>query len=208
MVTIVLAALLAAGQVQMKPPPSAEAGASSAAPAAAQTPSDDEIRERIETMLGNIDTPIRTEQWQALGPRAAPFLEEIASSAKNLPTRRAKALDGLSAVGSDTAPGVMTALARGEGEPLVVRLSAVRGLGRVEKGAKLSAALRPVLEGAKDARVRGLAAETLAQHAQKLSCTAVKAQAQREDELGRVHYQKALAHCEPAPGAAAGDGKK
>ncbi|HXN56834.1 MAG TPA: hypothetical protein VN874_11245, partial [Myxococcales bacterium] len=92
-------------------------------------------------------------------------------------------------------------LARAEAEPLVVRLSAVRGLARVEKGGKLAAGLRPVLEGAKDARVRGLAAQTLAVHAGPQACAAVKAQARRENEEARVHYEEALARCgASAPG--------
>jgi HEAT repeat protein len=201
MILPVLAALLAAGQLEFKRPPPPQPGPAEAQPAA--NLSDDEIRDRIETYLGTIDTPISIERWRALGPRAAPFIEAIVASRKNLPTRRAQAIDGLSAVGGATAPALLTGLSRGEDEPLVVRLSAVRGLGRMVKGAKLAAALKPVLEGAKDARVRGLAAQTLAEHAQKQSCGAVKAQALREDDEAREHYQRALARCGVAPDGAA-----
>jgi HEAT repeat protein len=167
-----------------------------------QNLSDDEIREQIETYLGTIDTPISIARWRSLGPRAAPFLEEIAASPRALPSQRALAIDGLSAVGGDRAKGVLAQLARGEEEPLIVRLSAVRGMGRVERGNGLAVALRPVLEGAKDARVRGQAAAALAEHAAKSGCAAVKAQAQKEDEEARVHYRKALARCGEPPGAA------
>jgi HEAT repeat protein len=207
MIVPVLAVLLAAGQVQLRRPPPPPPDQAETKPVAQL--SDDEIRDRIETYLGVIDTPVSLERWRALGPRAAPFIEEIAASRKNLPTRRAMAIDGLSAVGGATAPAVLTGLSRGEDEPLVVRLSAVRGLGRVVKGAKLAAALTPVLEGAKDARVRGVAAQTLAEHARKQSCKAVKAQALREDDEARGHYERALDRCGVAlDGAAPTDGAK
>jgi hypothetical protein len=200
MIVPVLVAILAAGQLELRrplPPPPAQPGAQTAQPSL----SDAEIRERIETYLGAIDTPVTLEQWRSLGPRAAPIVEKIALSRERLPTRRAQAIDGLSALGGSTAPAVLRRLARAEAEPLVVRLSAVRGLARVEKGAKLAAGLRPVLEGAKDARVRGLAAQTLAVHAGPQACAAVKAQARRENEEARVHYEEALARCGASSGS-------
>lgn len=193
MIVQVLAALLAAGQFQLKRPASPPPVQGEARPA--PDLSDDEIRERIETYLGAIDRPVGIERWRDLGPRAAPFLEAIAASRKELPTRRAQAIDGLSAVGGATAPAVVAGLSRGEDEPLVVRLSAVRGLGRMVTGAKLASSLRPVLEGAKDARVRGLAAQTLAERAPRQSCRAVKARALREDDEAREHYERALERC-------------
>ncbi|GAC1348101.1 MAG: hypothetical protein NVSMB23_28500 [Myxococcales bacterium] len=201
MILPLIAVLLAAGQVRLaRPPPPPAAEEAPAPPAAPLT--DDEIRERIESYLGTIDLGISIEHWRALGPRTAPFLWEIAVSPRNLPTRRAQAIDGLSAVGGAAASPVLAGLSRGEAEPLVVRLSAVRGLGRVATGAKLAAALGPVLEGAKDARVRGLAAQTLAEHARKHACGAVKARARREDDEARVHYERALERCGgPADGA-------
>jgi HEAT repeat protein len=197
MFPLIAAALLLAEQahVRQQQPATAEAPQQ-------QNLSDDEIREQIETYLGTIDTPISIARWRSLGPRAAPFLEEIAASPRALPSQRALAIDGLSAVGGDRAKGVLAQLARGEEEPLIVRLSAVRGMGRVERGNGLAVALRPVLEGAKDARVRGQAAAALAEHAAKSGCAAVKAQAQKEDEEARVHYRKALARCGEPPGAA------
>jgi HEAT repeat protein len=197
MFPVIAAALLLAEQahVRQQQPATTEAPQQ-------QNLSDDEIRQQIETYLGTIDTPISIARWRSLGPRAAPFLEEIAASPRALPSQRAQAIDGLSAVGGDRAKGVLAQLARGEQEPLIVRLSAVRGMGRVESGNGLAAALRPVLEGAKDARVRGQAAAALAEHAAKSGCAAVKAQAQKEDEEARVHYRKALARCGEPPGAA------
>src|SRR3954468_1671381 len=60
--------------------------------------SDDDVREHVKAYLGSIDTPIHANQWKALGPRAVPMLEEIAKNHDELPTRRAKAIDGLAAV--------------------------------------------------------------------------------------------------------------
>ena len=187
----------------------AEAHVRRQAPSPAEGPqqqnlTDDQIRDQIETYLGAIDTPIGIARWRSLGPRAAPFLEAIAESPRELPMRRAKAIEGLSAVGGDKAKGLLTQLARTEDESLVVRLSSVRGMGRLERGSQLSAALRPVLEGAKDARVRGLAATALSEQAPTSACAAVKAQAQREDDESRIHYRKALERCgePPAPAPA------
>lgn len=189
-------AMLAAGEAHIRQQPK-PANPDAAVPQ--ENLSDDEIRQRIDAYLGTIDTPVPLARWRALGPRAAPFLEEIAASPTALPTQRAKAIDGLSAVGGQNAPAVLTRLSRAEKEPLVVRLSAVRGMGRLEHGAKLAAALRPVMEGAKDARVRGQAAEALSERAPKAACSAVKAQADKEDEQARVHYRAALERCGAAP---------
>src|SRR5438270_3308280 len=115
---------------------------------------DDEVRSQLEAFLGSIDTPIRAEQWRSLGSRAAPVLEQIVSDHGRLPTRRARAIDGLSIVGSKTAPDLFTALAQSESEPAVVRMSAVRGAGRLLGPHKLVAALSPVLSGAKNSHVR------------------------------------------------------
>jgi hypothetical protein len=187
----------------------AEAHVRRQAPSPAEVPeqqnlTDDEIRDQIETYLGAIDTPIGIARWRSLGPRAAPFLEAIAESPKELPTRRAKAVEGLSAVGGDKAKGLLAQLARTEDEPLVVRLSSVRGMGRLERGSQLSAALRPVLEGAKDARVRGQAAAALSERAPASACAAVKAQAEREDDESRIHYRQALERCGAPPAAPQG----
>lgn len=194
----IAAALLAAGEARVRVP----------RPAPEQVPqqenlSDDQIRAQIDTYLGAIDTPVSIARWRSLGPRAAPFLAEIAASDKELPSRRAKAVDGLSAVGGDQAKSAVARLSRGEREPLVVRLSAVRGMARLERGQRLSAALRPVLEGAKDARVRAQAADSLAERAPRAACAAVQAQAGKEDEQARVHYRKALERCGPSSAAPA-----
>jgi hypothetical protein len=102
----------------------AEAHVRRQAPSPAEVPeqqnlTDDQIRDQIETYLGAIDTPIGIARWRSLGPRAAPFLEAIAESPKELPTRRAKAVEGLSAVGGDKAKALLAQLARTEDESLV-----------------------------------------------------------------------------------------
>jgi hypothetical protein len=77
-------------------------------------------------------------------------------------------------------------------------------MGRLERGSQLSAALRPVLEGAKDARVRGQAAAALSERAPTSACAAVKAQAEREDDESRIHYRQALERCGAPPAAPQG----
>src|SRR5438477_6268699 len=65
--------------------------------------SDEEIARRANAFLGSIDTPISGKQWRALGPRAALVLEPIIEDANAMPSRRAKAVDGLAAAAPDRA---------------------------------------------------------------------------------------------------------
>src|ERR1700730_6797185 len=99
----------------------AEAHVRRQAPSPAEVPqqqnlTDDQIRDQIETYLGAIDTPIGIARWRSLGPRAAPFLEAIAESPKELPMRRAKAIEGVSAGGGGQAEALVAPPARTGGE--------------------------------------------------------------------------------------------
>ena len=193
MLSILFAAILAAPGA-IRPPPK---------PAPAQdvdvTPktelSDDDVREHVKAYLGSIDTPIHANQWKALGPRAVPLLEEIVQNHDELPTRRAKAIDGLAALGAPQAAALFSEISTRESEPINVRFAAVRGLSQVTSRRRVAAALTPILEGAKDSRVRALAAEHLAIRSNGKSCDAVRAQVQRESEEARAYYRRALAHC-------------
>src|SRR5207249_11501496 len=159
--------------------------------------SDEDLRARIDTFLGSIDTPISAAQWRALGPKAVPMLEEIATDAKKLPTRRARALDGLSLVahpGDESASSTAARLARSDAEPPIVRMAAVRAAGRLIASARLMAALQPVLEGS-DARLRAVAAETLARRAPDEACDAILAQAEKE-RGANTRWKRAIALCE------------
>jgi HEAT repeat protein len=187
MTSIVLASLLCA-LPPARPRPSPPA--SDATPAASEQLSDQEIRERIDTFMGTIDTRISSDQWRALGPRGAAMLEQIAQDANVFPTRRAKAIAGLSEIGLQSSSGVLLNLAKSEQAPLTVRLAAVHGAPGVLPDAQVSTALKPVLETAKDGHVRGAAAEVLSRHG---GCSLVRAQAQREDD--RVRMQRALERC-------------
>src|SRR4051794_14226493 len=84
---------------------------------ASQEMTDAEIRSSVQSYLGSIDTIIGADRWRALGPKAAPILEELANDHDRLPTRRARALEGLSFVGSTNAPTLMVDLAQRESEP-------------------------------------------------------------------------------------------
>jgi hypothetical protein len=166
-----------------------------AAPSAAGSQStssqdDEHIRQRIDMFLGAIDTPITAAQWHALGPRGAAMLEAIAQDSRVLPTRRAKAIDGLSAISTATAAETMLRLAKSEETPLVVRLSSVRAVSRVLSVDQVRPALQPILEGAQDAHVRAVAADVLSSRG---GCKLVRAQAAREDDPGRL--RRALQRC-------------
>ena len=159
---------------------------------------DDEVRDQVKAYLGSIDTPITAKDWQALGPRANPLLEEIARDPKQLPTRRAKAIDGLASLNGPQAPALLAEVAAHEEEPVTVRLAAVRGLGRVTPERRSVSVLRPLLEGAKDSRVRAVAGEQLAQRTHGRSCDLIRAQAARESGQGRGHFRRALSRCAAA----------
>jgi hypothetical protein len=161
-------------------------------PGAAE-PTDTTLREQVVAYLGSIDTPITPAQWKALGPRGRTVLTELAQSHDVLPTRRAKAVDGLAALGAPAQ--VFHDLAASESEPLAVRLSAVRGLGKVVPASKLADRVRPLLEGARDSRIRAAAGEVLASHAPS-ACTMVRAQAAREKDEPRAQFVNALSACD------------
>src|SRR6266849_4819598 len=121
MTSVVLASLLCAL-------PPARGGATPPADQSAPQPlSEDEVQERIDTFMRTIDTRISPEQWRALGGRGAAILEGMAQDRTLLPTRRAKAVVGLSAIGSPTSASVLLSLAQSQRDPLNVRLTAVLG---------------------------------------------------------------------------------
>jgi hypothetical protein len=163
-------------------------------PAAAEVQlSPDELRGRIDGYLGSIDRPITAGNWRALGPRAAQVLEPIATDARELPSRRARALEGLIAVAPDRAAQMVGAIARNENEPVVLRVAALHGAGEVLPAARALSELKPVLQGAKSAGMRGVAAEVLS--LQKAGCAAVREQAAREAAEHRPAFQGALSRC-------------
>ena len=182
---LLAAALLAA--------PASQSSAQSAAPQHEMT--DAEVRSSVQSYLGSIDTVISADRWRALGPKAAPILEELVQDQARLPTRRARAVEGLSFVGSTNAPTMMVELAQRETEPPIVRMSAMRGAGRLLGPAKLVAALKPVLANAKDAHVRAAAAEVLAHRSPSAGCAAVQAQMGHEEGDKRIAFQRAVDHC-------------
>ena len=158
-------------------------------------PSAAEVRKRVEAFLGSIDTPIRPSQWQALGPGAVPVLEEIATSPDRFPPHRARAVDGLAALGGAEAQRTVLAIARSERE-FAVRAAALRGAGRLLPPDELLPALRPVLEAAGPARDRAVAAEVLARHGGEAGCAAVRARLSKEDPEERETFHHARAACE------------
>lgn len=166
--------------------------------AASQT-SDDQLRARVEAQLDRRDSPPGPEDWLSLGPRAAPVLEEIAQDPHRLPTRRARALEGLSAIGSPRSPRLMVEIARRESEAPVVRMSALRGAGRLLAPDRLVTKIRPVLDRAGDVRVRAAAAEVLAHRSPGGGCGPVRAQSGRENREGRVAFDRALEACRASP---------
>jgi HEAT repeat protein len=158
-------------------------------------PRDDaEARARVAMYLDSREA-VRAEDWRALGPAGATALEEIAQDPKKLPTRRARALAALALVGAPHAPELAVELARRENEPAVVRMSAVRAAGTLLDQAGLMATMKPLLEGAKNSRVRATAAEVLAGRIPRVGCASVRAQSAREKTDARPAFEHALRAC-------------
>jgi HEAT repeat protein len=154
------------------------------------------VRAQVESYLDSIDTPVRPEQWRALGPDAAVVLEAIAQDPKKLPTRRARALSALAIVGSPRASKLIVTIAQRESEKSVVRMSALRAAGDLLDPAGLVVAVKPVLEGAKDTRVRAAAAGVLARRNPKDGCASVRTQMAREKAESRGNFARALEDCD------------
>jgi HEAT repeat protein len=151
---------------------------------------DPALRAKVNEYLGAIHG-VSAETWRALGPDAAPLLEEALARAP-LPSRRAAAAAGLAAIGGERARTALVARARAEEERFVVRAAAIRGAERVVPAAELPRALEPALSS-RSREVRAVAAEALAGTAE--GCQAVRGQAAREGAGGKERYAKALARC-------------
>jgi hypothetical protein len=178
---LLIAALLAGPRVHSGPAPTIP------------TLTDDELRDKIHAYLGAIDTPIPEDHWRALGPRAAAVLEPIVTDTNAMPSRRAKAIDGLVAAAPDKAARLVGKLARDDAQPTVVRVAALHGAAKVFSSSRLVTEVKPVMQRAPEAGLRGEAAEVLSRA--KGGCEAVRAHAAREKDEDRVAYRRALARC-------------
>lgn len=183
MLTLVLILVSAA------PAPAPAAG--SAEPAL----SDAQLRFRIDSYLGGIDVRLDPSAWRDLGPRAAPILEQLACDPEQLPTRRARALGALAIIASPAASVVFADLAGRSGEPLAVRVAAIRGLGAVTPEAQLNRTLRPWLEKSPEPRLRATAAEQLAVRTRGKACDLVRAHLDREDADLKPMFERAARTC-------------
>jgi hypothetical protein len=160
-----------------------------------RTLTDADIAARVETYLGAIDTPISPARWKALGERAVGPLVAVAQGGNAFPSERARALQALSHIGGPRAKEALLTVARSDREPFAVRASALRGAARVVPAGELSAELGTVLQRARDAPLRAVAAEVLANHAPGAGCAAVRAQAARETAEARPAFGGALDRC-------------
>lgn len=156
-------------------------------PAPALTDAD--VRARIETYLDSFERATPDAQWLALGPQAEPVLLEILNGT-GLPTRRAKAVAGLVALAGVNTPALLSSLSLDETKPLSVRLAAVHGLSRLTPDVLLVAKLRPVVEGAQDARVSSIAADVLVKRVPSSACGLVRARGATDD-----HFKSAITTC-------------
>ena len=189
-----LALALAMGPGRNAPHP-----ASPDAPPAAAPATDAELRQQIDAYLGSFDTPITVERWKALGPRAVPLLAAAARDPQRFPSRRAKAIAALGAVGGPEARDAVLAAARSPDEPFAVRATAMYAAGSLLSSQALVRELKPVMEREREPALRGVAADVLSRHAAGNGCAAVRAQVQKEPPQSRGHFTQALERCDHEP---------
>lgn len=158
-------------------------------------PPDPAVVERVETLLGSIDTRIPAAHWKGLGPAAVPVLAGIASDEGRLPSTRSRAVAALGAADAAEGERVARALLDAPEAPPTVRQAAVRTLGHLLAPAALRAALAPVLRSGPEPTLRAVAAETLARHAPADGCAEVMDQIGTEAPGDRVRFERAAALC-------------
>jgi HEAT repeat protein len=151
-----------------------------------------DVREQVETFLSTIDTPVTAQQWQALGPDAAPVLMEIASS-QQMPSRRARAVEALGMRKDAAAANLVSRLATGPSEPKAVRLAAVRATPKLFAGADAQTHLAPLLQE-KDPHLRAAAAGALASLGAG-GCKLVSQRLQRETGEERALMERTTSAC-------------
>jgi hypothetical protein len=153
-----------------------------------------ERAERIEAALGAFHGRASPAAWRSLGPAAAADLARLARDPAALPSRRARALEGLSYLGGAAAEAVLRELAGREGLPPSVRIEAVLGAGRLLPPAEVTGLLGPVLRAAGRPAERAVAAEVLAARAPE-TCAEVRARVAREAAADRPGFERALERC-------------
>jgi hypothetical protein len=193
MLSLLLIALVTSAQPERRAPRPPSPSAAPPVSVAPERPAD-EVAAEVNALLGAIDTPISAARWRALGEQARPGLEAVAGDPRQLPSRRAKAVDALAALGSERDAPRFLALALDEGEPLVLRLSAVRGVGATTPTAKLASSLLPALEGRGDSRIRAAAARVLATRA-PAECDGLRDRVLAEDATVRGQFEPVARAC-------------
>jgi hypothetical protein len=157
-----------------------------------------DVDQQVDAYLGSIDTPITDAQWRALGPEADAVLARTIESEVAMPTRRARALDGLRVVNPVHASKLATRLIADEHAPFVLRRSALWTAAKTLPADRAVAALQPVLQASTSAALRASAAQALAETAPKAGCSAVKAQVARESSENKVRFERAEKACTAA----------
>jgi hypothetical protein len=153
-----------------------------------------ERAERLETALGTIHGRASPAAWRALGPEALDDLERIARDPSAFPSRRAKAIEGISWIGGARAMALLRELASQAGLPFAVRTDAIRGAGRLLPASEVMALLRPVLQETGRAVDRAVAAEVLAGRA-PAACAEIRTGLARERAADRAVFDRALGRC-------------
>ncbi len=159
-------------------------------------PSEEALKQTVETYLSTIDVPISDARWKALGPDAAPLLASIALN-DALPSRRARALRALALVDASRAAPIATADVADVTQPLAVRTAAARAVALTLPAAQAVGVLRPVLASA-GVPLQRRTAEALASLGTE-GCAAVVAHTATLSPEARGAFASALARCPGQP---------
>jgi hypothetical protein len=167
----------------------------SAGPASSQ--SDALTRARVNAYLGSESTT--AEDWRQLDASAVPFLTKVIGDRDESPSRRVRAMAGLSLLGSRNDIRSLMDLARAEGEAVQIRIVALRyAMSRYAKGEAVGL-MKGLLRDSQVLRIRIIAAEQLTRLSRSSGCTAVRAQVEKERPRDQKSFQRALARCPPPP---------
>lgn len=121
-----------------------------------------ELRARITGMLNGYEAVPSVEQWKSLGPAGLQVLQQVASDAAELPTRRARAVAGMALVDAPGARAAVEAWCVDRNALPLVRRSAVLAFGAAfgkEALPTLGALLDDTELDVRVAAVRGLGAQ-------------------------------------------------
>ena len=141
---------------------------------------DDSLEAQVDSYLGGLDQPVAAEHWKGLGPNAVPILERHALDPKELPSIRARAVEALGLVGTVVHGEKLLQVSADPSAPLLVRTTALRSAGKLVSQERVETAIAPLLSADPSPRIRGAAADVMAERLGASACARIRKQAKGE----------------------------